>query len=164
MRISTGIRLRRGAKAIFPNRCIYSGSPDPDATAWVIANAQNPIFSFFTPLFLLFGWTKVAVPITRAYKLRFYVQNYGRDTLTIIFVFILIWQIMPLIDKDDPLRKIKALVACLVALSPLVLYEVFAPRKFDITSTHNHINYEFASEDYAQEFAELNRNDLISID
>src|SRR6185436_11168103 len=53
-------------------------------------------------------------------------------------------------------RKIAGGALVLLALSPVVLAEVFWPRIFDTTASGDTIDYEFASAEYAEEFCALN--------
>ena len=51
----------------------------------------------------------------------------------------------------------------LAALSPWILFEVFFPRRFDVTARGEWIDYEFSSAEYADEFAALNEVHVIRV-
>lgn len=164
MALGTSVRLPADIPPRFPNRCIYSDVPDPDAEAVIVANTQNSLFAFLAPILLLFGWRRVRVPISRTCRARFYLQNYGRDVIMIALSFVAVFAIMPMLNRHDPLRKIKAAGLVLAALSPWIAFEVFLPRRFDVTARKHWIDYEFASAEYATEFAMLNAPHVIRID
>ncbi|MBC2603691.1 hypothetical protein [Puniceicoccus vermicola] len=143
----------------FPDRCVYSGERGADDSVLVIANGQNPISSFFSPLLLLFGWKSVRAPILRRHKWKYYFFSYGRDVVMVALVFLFIFAVMPMLDGNDPNKRIKGAVIVLLMLSPWIAFEVLFPRRFDITMKKDSISYEFSHEDVAEEFAELNLND-----
>lgn len=45
---------------------------------------------------------------------------------------------------------------CLLCLSPLMIFEICFAAPFDVTVYSDSVDYEFASEDYAVDFALLN--------
>lgn len=163
MPLSTDIRLPKLVKPVFPHRCVYSGDANPDSEVVVIANSQNPFLSFLVPILLLFGWRRVRAPISRRYRARFYLQSSGRDILMIALVVLAFFVFMPMLGRDTPFRKFKVAGLVLVALSPWILFEVFFPRRFDVTARGEWIDYEFASAEYAEEFAALNESHVIQI-
>jgi hypothetical protein len=155
MPLSIDIRLPKNVKPVFPNRCVYSGEVNPDSEVFLIVNSQNPFLSFLAPILLLFGWRRVRAPIHRRHKLKFYLQNYGRDIVMFVLVCVLMWKIMPSFSKGS-FRKFKVAGMVLAALSPWIFFEVFFPRRFNVTAGATWIEYEFASHEYAAEFHELN--------
>ena len=80
-------------------------------------------------------------------------------SLAILAVFVF----MPMLGKGTPLRKFKLAGLVLAALSPWILFEVFFPRRFDVTARGEWIDYQFSSAEYAAEFAALNEPHIIQI-
>lgn len=163
MPLSTDIRLPKSVKPVFPPRCVYSGDANPDSEVVVLANSQNALFSFLAPILLLFGWRRVRAPIARRYRGRFYLQSVGRDLLTVALVILAVFVFMPMVGSGTPFRKLKVAGLVLAALSPWILFEVFFPRRFDVTARGEWIDYEFSSVEYADEFAALNEAHVIKI-
>ena len=163
MPLSTEIRLPKSVKPVFPQRCVFSGDANPDSEVVVIANSQNALFSFLAPILLLFGWRRVRAPIARRYRARFYLQSFGRDLLMIAFVIVAVFVVMPMVGGGTAFRKVKVAGLVLAALSPWILFEVFFPRRFDVTARGEWIDYEFSSAEYADEFAALNEVHVIRV-
>lgn len=81
----------------------------------------------------------------------------------IALVVLAVFVFMPMLGRDTPFRKFKLAGLILAALSPWILFEVFFPRRFDVTARGEWIDYEFASAEYAEEFAALNESHVIQI-
>jgi hypothetical protein len=163
MPLSIDIRLPKAVTPVFPKRCVYSGEPNPDSEVVVIANSQNAFLSFLAPVLLLFGWRRVRAPVSRRHRARFYFQSFGRDILMISLAILAVFVFMPMLGKGTPLRKFKLAGLVLAALSPWILFEVFFPRRFDVTARGEWIDYQFSSAEYAAEFAALNEPHIIQI-
>lgn len=163
MGLGTSVRLPRGVKPVFPQRCVYSGERNPDDTVVVVTNSVGPLSSFLNPLLLLFGWGAVRAPVRRRYRWRSYLHAYGRDFIMVILVFAAIWIVMPRLPKSDPLRRIKLTGIVLAAASPWILFEVFASRKFAVTARRDWIEYDFSDQDYALVFAHLNDDKVLKV-
>jgi hypothetical protein len=163
MALSTDIRLPKTVTPVFPKRCVYSGDAAPDAEVVVIANSQNAFLAFLAPILLLFGWRRVRAPISRRYRARFYMQTFGRDIIMIALIILAVFEFMPALGRNASFRKFKVAGLVLVALSPWILFEVFFPRCFDVTARGEWIDYEFASAEYAKEFALLNLPHVLQI-
>lgn len=161
MPLNTDIRLPKSVKPVFPARCVYSGDANPDSEVVVIANSQSAFLSFLAPILLLFGWRRVRAPIARRYRVPFYLQSFGRDILMIALVVLAVFVFMPMLGRRTPFRKFKLAGLVIGALSPWILFEVFFPRRFDVTARGEWIDYEFASAEYAEEFAVLNQSHVI---
>jgi hypothetical protein len=156
MPLSTDIRLPKDHTPRFPPKCIVCHAP-PDSAVRIARNSQNPILIFFLPIFWLFGWSKVTVPICRKCKPRFRLQRWGRELILWTLVTVAVFLIMPHFKAWSRLtRKVVVGVLGVVALSPYLLAEVFWPRIFDTTARKRWVDYEFASADYAREFQALN--------
>ena len=70
---------------------------------------------------------------------------------------------MPMLGQDTPFRKFKLAGLIMAALSPWTLFEVFWPRRFDVTARGKWIDYEFVSAEYATEFARRNARHVTRI-
>lgn len=155
MPLSTDITLAKRVKPVFPDKCIVCHLK-PDSTTRIAQNSQNPILAFFLPVLLVFGWSRVEVPICRACKPRFRLQRWGREIVCWTLVIVLIWWLMPYFKEWSGLtRKLAVAGLALLGLSPYLFAEVFWPRIFDTTVRGDKIDYEFASSDYAAEFEAL---------
>ena len=163
MPLSLDVRLPKSVKPVFPQRCVYSGDTNPDSEVVVVANSQSAFLSFLFPILLLFGWCRVRAPISRRYRARFYLQSFGRDILMIALIGLGVCVFMPMLGRGTQFRDFKVAGLVLVALSPWILFEVFFPRRFNITARAEWIDYEFASAEYAEEFAALNESHVIQI-
>jgi hypothetical protein len=81
----------------------------------------------------------------------------------IVLVFIGVFVFMPLLGPATASRKFKLAGLILLAMSPYILFEVFFPRRFNITARGDWIDYEFSSPVYAAEFALLNEAHVIQV-
>jgi hypothetical protein len=159
MPLSTDITLPKVLKPIFPDKCIVCQAK-PDSTARIAQNSQNVFLAFFLPIFLLFGWSRVEVPICRSCKPRFRWQRWGREIVCWTLMIMLVWWLMPHFKGWSGLtRKLAVAGLVLLGLSPYILAEVFWPRIFNTTAQGNKVDYEFASSEYAGEFEALNLPD-----
>ena len=163
MPLSTDIRLPKSVTPVFPKRCVYSGDADPDSEVVVAVNFQSAFLTFLAPALGLFGWRRVRAPISRQYRAQFYVQRFGREIIMIALVILSIFVFMPMLGKDTPFHKFKLAGLVLLALSPWGFFEVCFPRRFDVTAHGEWMDYEFASAEYAAEFAELNKSHVLRI-
>ena len=81
----------------------------------------------------------------------------------IALVVLVVFVFMPMLGRGTPFRKFKLAGLVLAALSPWILFEFFFPRRFEVTPRGEWIDYEFASAEYAEEFAALNESHVIQI-
>ena len=81
----------------------------------------------------------------------------------IALVCLAVFVFEPMFERGTPFRRYKVIGLVLVALSPWFLFEIFFPRRFHVTARGEWIDYEFASAEYAEEFALLNAEHLIRI-
>lgn len=164
MPLATEVTLPKGVKPVFPDKCIVCHAK-PDSSTKIAQNSQNWILAFFLPIMLLFGWSRVELPICQKCKGTFRLQRWGRQLLGAVLIFVAIWLIMPHFKGWQPLvRKIAVAGLALLGLSPFILAEVFWPRVFDTTAQGDKVDYEFASEEYALEFFRLNVEHATALD
>lgn len=159
MTLSTDITLPKSRKPAFPDKCIVCHAK-PDSIIRIAQNSQNVILAFFLPILMLFGWSRVEVPICRSCKPRFRIQRWGREIVCWTLVIVLVWRFMPHFkDWSGLARKLAVGGLVLLGLSPYIFAEVFWPRIFDTTARGDQVDYEFASPEYAAEFEALNLPD-----
>lgn len=161
MPLSTDVTLPKNAKPQFPRKCIVCHA-EPDSTIKIAQNSANWLLSFFVPVLMLFGWSRVEIPVCSSCKPRFRIQRWGRELVLWTLIIIALWLIMPHFDGWSRLTK-KVVVGVLVvlAVSPSIIADVFWPRIFDTTAQGDKVDYEFADAGYAAEFHELNRTQVI---
>lgn len=164
MAMSTDVTLPRNYAPQWPEKCLVCHC-EPDATTKIVSRSQNSLASFFLPVLFLFGWSRIEIPVCQSCKFRFYSQRWYREALCWIFVITAVWLIMPHFQNLSRLyRRIVVGVLVVVAISPYLILEVIWPRILDTMAGESEICYEFASEDYAAEFRNLNRHAIISSD
>jgi hypothetical protein len=164
MPVSTDVTLPKDYTPAWPDRCIVCHNR-PDSTIRIAHNAQNPILAFFLPILLLFGWSRVEIPICRACKPRFRFQRWGRELLFVGLALVATWFLMPYLSTWPRLtRKIVGVALVLLALSPYLLSEIIWPRIFDTTARADSVDYEFAYPEYAAEFHALNQSSVLRSD
>lgn len=156
MATSNDVTLPKGVKPVFPDRCVVCNC-EPDSTAKIVQNSQNWLASFFMPILMLFGWSRVEFPICSSCKLRFYLQRWGRTIVSWIFIIVVIMYGMPFLQNFGRFQQKLIMVAVVfLAMLPYISYEVFWPRYFDTTAGGKNVTYEFKSVLFAIEFNELN--------
>jgi hypothetical protein len=161
MPLSTDVTLPAGTKPKFPAKCIVCHS-QPNDTIRIAQNSANWFLCFFVPILMLFGWSRVELPICQTCKPRFRLQRWSREVITWTLIVIAVWLIMPhLSDWSWLIKNIVVGLLVLLAISPSIIGEVFWPRIFDTTAQGGKVDYEFADAGYAAEFHELNREHVI---
>jgi hypothetical protein len=78
--------------------------------------------------------------------------------VSILIVVAAFWFVWPNLKDSVPagLRKWAMLGLGLASLLPQVIFEIYFVRPFDVTAYSDSVDYEFASKDYAVDFATLN--------
>src|ERR1051325_11108941 len=161
MQLSTEVTLPRDCVPAFPNKCIVCHCV-PDSKIKVAQNHHHPFLRFFVPLLEFFGWSRVAIPVCRACKLRYRAQRWGRTLFSFALILVACFFIWPLFKNWASFpRKIVAGALVLLAISPYVLLEVLWPPYFDTTARKDSVDYEFASPEYAAEFHALNEANVL---
>lgn len=161
MPLSTDVTLHAETKPKFPEKCIVCHSR-PNETIFIAHNNSNWFLAFFIPLLLLFGWSRVEIPICSCCKLRFRFQRWGRELVCWTLIIIAVLLIMPHFSNWAGLtKKIVVGVLALLAILPTIIAEIIWPRIFDTTAQGGKVDYEFADASYAAEFHALNREHVI---
>jgi len=85
-------------------------------------------------------------------------QRVGRYAVPLLIAALVMLFIWPLLDENFVLefRKWIIMGVILVVCVPYFVWEVFFPPTIDITAYKDSVDYEFADEDYAYDFAALN--------
>ena len=123
----------------------------------ITTNSQNSLAVFFLPLLYLFGWSRVEFPLCRECKPRFYMQRWGRTVVCWSIIIVAIFAFMPYFETSSRLaRRLAVGGIAMLALAPYILFELFVPRSFEVTSSGATRTYEFASQEYAIHFYALN--------
>lgn len=164
MPLSTDVTLDSDTTPKFPNKCLVCHSR-PDDSVRIAHNSSNWFLGFFLPILMLFGWSRVELPVCRGCKLRFRAQRWSRELVSWAVIIIAVWYMMPYFSEWSSFTKkivVGALAVCAVA--PMVMAEVFWPRIFDTTAQGKMVDYEFADADYALEFYAVNREHVIKSD
>ena len=162
MRPPINITLPRNCVPAFPNECIVCHCI-PHSTLKIAHNAQNPLLAFFLPFLLMFGWSRVEVPVCRTCKLRFRLQRWGREVVVCALILASVWLIWPCFKGwHAGTRRIVGGVLVLLLISPYVVVEVFWPRFFNTYARKDSVDYAFASPGYAAEFHELNLPNVLN--
>lgn len=164
MALSTDVNLPRTHTPRFPTTCVRC---QEDAGSETIRTAGFTV-SWFTTFFWLFASKFVAqVPACPECRFRLRFQRFGSLLVTIFIVAVVAIFIWPHVtDFVAPsARRWAMLGLALVCLSPWWMFEIFFPSAFDVTVYRNSVDYEFANEDYAHQFALLNDDaDWVKID
>ncbi len=114
---------------------------------------------------MLFGCSRVKVPICRKCKKGFLLQRWSREIILIIIALVVVFFVSPYFGEWSSLSKKLAVGGiALVAIIPIIIVEFIWPRVFSTTAWANSVEYEFAERDYALEFYKLNEEKVIQSD
>jgi hypothetical protein len=155
MGISTVVNLPKSHSAVFPDKCVVCGRHTPDSYTRVITGTVG----WWMWLTWCFGMPfSVKAPACRSCGWKFQGGRFLRLALaitTMIVAFVVLW---PQIQNSVPrgLRRLTMMCLALACMIPQSIFSRFNAAPFDITATTDSVDYEFASEDYAYDFALLN--------
>jgi hypothetical protein len=154
MPLSVDVELSRSQRPVFPDRCVGCGRTQPGATVRVgtgrlaSLTGGNGRFSTDAP----------ACPVCRSRIRR---QRVLRSVVGGVFGLAgLAAAIAVLGSERFAGRRWVALAIVGIFLLPWLLWEVFSPRRFDVTVAEDTVCYEFRDAAYAREFAALNGKTL----
>lgn len=159
MPLSTDVKLPRHFKPRFPDRCACCGVDDAPECVKI---TQSTI-GWVTVLTLLSGNRfSVLFPACNLCAPKLRREKRMRWLLTwsvaIVGVAVGFW----LLDAVDAWWRRWAIAGvAMVCCSPLFLWQVFRPAAIDLTVFPRTVDYEFASSEYADEFARLNSDHLV---
>ncbi len=154
--MTTKIQTPKGLAPMFPNRCLYSGHPNPDGEASLVVHSGSALLSFLLPFLYLFGWRRVRVPVAKQYRGRFYLQVFSREAVVWLLVFLAIVFLAPEAHRPRILWKFETLVLAFAVVIPWAVWEALVPRRLSISASGDCLEFTFASREYADEFARLN--------
>jgi fatty acid desaturase len=155
--LSTDVDLPRDYVAKFPDHCVGCREETFRET-YRISTRDFRLGS------ILFWWmlgskAVVEFPCCQTCKFKMRMQRFGSAIATLFLAIIAIYFFFPILkDWERPLGRIMMLVMGLVCVSPVVIFQVFFPPAFDITSSKKSISYEFKHEEDAIAFSELNED------
>jgi len=155
MPLSTDVNLPRTHLAKYPERCVRCGADPQGKTIRIWTHA----IGWWTYLLWAFGkGFTTHPPVCGDCGLRFRAQRWGRSLVPLLIALIVLVFIWPLLDRNLFLefRKWIIMGSILLCSAPYFLWEVIFPPAIDITAFNDRVDYEFADEDYAYDFAELN--------
>lgn len=146
----------------FPDECVGCGA-DPHGETWEISGRTTSWIGALAP------WIGqkhiVLVPCCSDCRPRLRREKRIRDWSTMVAIIALCAVLIPRLDGiDRPLRKFAVLGAIFAALTPQMIFEVLHPPPFGLHVRRKTVDYEFASEDFADSFLELNKNQGAAID
>lgn len=155
MPMSHDVALSKDADPVFPSRCVVCLADRPDDLYIASARAFF-LISVFLP-FLRGRKFEVEIPCCRdcraALTKRKRTRNWSEMVGVLVPLGLIIgWTIR--YDVEHAKRWIG--LGALVFVSPWVWLHVARPLAFNLTATRKAVGYEFANEEYATEFAELN--------
>ena len=155
MPASTDVNLPKSHFPLFPNRCVACGADHPAVTYRAGTNA----IGWWMLAFWSFGRRfTVEIPscepcrdrMRRQRWLQFAVNGVVIAASVVVAGSLFQWY-------QGPFKRWLMLGTVLVFLIPVMLWETFFPRAFDMTAYASTVDYEFRDPDYAAEFARLNR-------
>jgi fatty acid desaturase len=159
MPLSTDVRLPRNIVPVFPDACCSCGRDHPGDH--ILAKGRRVRFiELFLPWLWFFGKrVKLEVPVCAACRPEVLATRRWMLVVLVVAGAIASYFVFPWVKSLElgrGMTKLVSLGAVVGAIAPLWIYWVFHPPKFDLTVFRDHVDYEFASADYARRFAECN--------
>jgi len=159
MPFSTDVRLPRAAVPVFPEACCACGLERPgDRVAYKARRIRWA--ELFMPWLWFFGQrVTVDVPVCAACRPRVVSGRFWRTAATWAVLIVCLWFLYPWVKSFGLPRtatKVVAMVVVLLGMAPVLVLVALRPPPFDLTVGDGHVDYEFASADYARRFADAN--------
>lgn len=160
MPMSSDVTLPRSKAVHFPDNCIRCGKEHPGETLAYSARESN----FFSNWFLWWWPGKkvtVHVPVCSDCTAPLKRARTRREVINWIAVIAAVAICVPVIGhlnggKISGSMKWVVMAAVILLLAPLFIYQALHPPVFDFTVYSEKIEYEFADENFATAFAQLN--------
>ena len=155
MTLSTDVNLPRTHRAEYPERCVRCGDDPKGKTIRIWTHT----IGWWTYLLWAFGrGFTTHPPVCGSCAWRVRAQRVGRFAVPLLIAALVMVFIWPRLDGNLFLEFRKWIIMGVILLcsAPYFLWEVFFPPTIDITAYKDNVDYEFADEDYAHDFAELN--------
>ena len=161
MATSTDVSLPKEHVAIFPDRCVACGAQSPGSHVTVWTNAVG-LWVIVSLLALLFAKVvKRRIPACRScgWKLRF-----RRLFSFFLFIALIGCSFMFMGDilgnMNRQLQKVIMVGAAAVFIIPWAIWNIYYPGAVCLTLEKEVLVYEFRSEEYAEDFAEMNEGEV----
>lgn len=159
MALSTDISVPTDLVPVFPGRCVACEELT-SATSKIAVDTNNFLTSFFLPIMILFGRKKIEFPLCADCKLRFFIQRWTREFISLLIIIVAVLIALPYFKQwNRQLSRYIVIGIGFLALIPFFVFDTFFPRWFDVTANKENTDYEFSSADYALDFYLLNRNE-----
>ena len=157
MAMSTDINLPRYHIARFPDRCVVCGGSSPTSHVRLVTGTLG----WWTWTFWWFGRPfSVKAPACPSCAWKLHGMRFLSLLVTMGIAVVVAWFIWPHFKESVPsgLQRWAKLGLALACLMPLLLFEVYFPKPFDVTAYAESVDYEFKSIDYAFDFVTHNRD------
>lgn len=154
MPLSTDVKLPRDYQPQFAEECIRcSGETFRNSMKFSTRNIGWHNLLWFLPG----SKASVVVPACEGCAFRMRVQKWGSAFMTLFLIAACIVFVFPHMEAiARPWRRWAMIGVGLLCISPVIVWEIFWPPTFDITSTKKSISYEFKNRNQAFDFAERN--------
>lgn len=155
MALSTDVKLPRSYEPVFPPVCVVCQCPEPESSL----RLSSGTIGWWS--FLIAWWHRpltVTAPACHRCAWRLQLGRALSVLITIGISFAALFYLWSPIAQAVPpgIGRLIRLAIVLACLSPLIAYELFWPRAFDVTPFPDSVDYEFASPEMAVEFAIAN--------
>lgn len=133
------------------------GSQAPASTVTLITGS----IGWWTWLLWCFGSACIVrAPACNHCSWRLHAGRFASLAFTVGVAIMAIWLIWPLVGDAVPrsLRRWAMMGLAVACILPQAIYEVVYPKPFDITAYSDSVDYEFADQELAVEFAALNHD------
>jgi hypothetical protein len=154
MPLAATIKLPRDAEPRFPDRCVRCGATGPERRVriWTTTISVAAVMSllFCRPF-------SVRVPVCRTCAPRLRVARLMRLAVTLALIVAGVTAAIWLLGTYEGAgRRYIAVGIAILCIMPFFMLEAFFPPPIDVTAYSTTVDYEFADEAYADEFARLN--------
>lgn len=155
MPVSTDVRLSKFHPPVFQDRCVACGAGSPGATY----RAGTSAIGWGTwALGTLGRRHTVEVPACVPCRGRMRRQRWLQLAVNAAVIVVGVAVAGSLLQwYQGPFKRWLVMGVVLGCLLPLLVWETFFPRPFDMTAFSDTVDYEFRDPDYAIEFAALNQ-------
>ena len=154
MAMSHDVELPASREPEFPKLCVGCSAADP-ATEVEVTTRR---IGWWTVVFWMFGAAfSVSFPACDDCVDAIRAQSFRRTVARWVFsVTAVAGAIYVFGEIEGPWRRWLLMIAALLFLLPLMVFEIFLAPIVDMTAKLKTVDYEFKNADYADEFAEIN--------
>lgn len=159
MPLSTDVRLPRPAVPVFPDACCVCCREKPgDVVAY--KGRRFRWAELLLPWLWFFGKrVRLDVPVCSGCRPQVLSGRFWRTVVLLVALGVGIWFTFPWVKSfgfGRSATKWLSIGLLFVEMVPVLLWWVLRPPPFDLTVEAEHVDYEFASADYAERFADAN--------